>query len=80
MAVGCGGKFGAMGLFATRKWALGGKQSVGGRFATRIKLEEPVATLWLLVVVANLELWVYLPPESGLWVANRVSEADLPPE
>ncbi len=27
-----------------------------------------------------MELWVYLPPGSGVWVANGVAEADLPPQ
>ena len=43
MTVDCGGKFGTDALVATRKWNLGGKQSDRGRFATRIKLEEPAA-------------------------------------
>ena len=43
MTVDCGGKFGTDALVATRKRNLGGKQSDRGRFATRIKLEEPAA-------------------------------------
>ena len=31
-------------------------------------------------MVANAELMLHLPHGSGAWVANGVTEADLPPE
>ncbi len=80
VAVDCGGKFGATDLFATRKWNLGGKQSGRARFATGVKLEKLGDDRWLLIVVAILVLRVYLPPGSGIRVANGVVDADLPPE
>ncbi len=58
MAVGCGGKFGATDLFATRKWNSGGKRSGRCRFATGVELEQLGADWWALVVVAILGLWV----------------------
>ncbi len=54
----CGGKLGTAGLIATRKWILGGKRSVCAEFATRVELEK-LGTAWrLVIVVANLALWV----------------------
>ncbi len=80
MAASCGGKFGATGLVATRKWNLGGKQSGRIKFATRVELKQLGTDWWLAVVVANLALQVQLPPESRIRVANRVAVSNLPPE
>ncbi len=38
------------------------------------------AAWWQLIVVANWGRLLYLPPKSGILVANGVAVPDLPPE
>ena len=80
MAVDYGGKFGVASLLATRKRNSGGKLELSAKFATREDLEKPDTAWWQLIMVANLELLLYLPPERGILVANGVAVPDLPPK
>ena len=80
MAVNYGGKFGVASLLATRKRNSGGKLELSAKFATREDLEKPDTAWWQLIMVANLELLLYLPPERGILVANGVAVPDLPHE
>ncbi len=74
------GKYRRTTQFATQKWDSGGKQSSSAGFATRSELEQSETAWWMLIVVANLGLLLYLPPKSGILVANKVVVLDLPPD